>query len=125
MQNSSKSLSFLFVFAITSLYSSMTCLRPGAAIAKNTATKPLQAAEQPAVTSEPALLMLANAPAVKTAEAPKPVVNFKTAALGGNSVITFLRKLREYQLSWALFPLKRPDFIKGIYLCLLYTSRCV
>ncbi len=116
MQNSSKSLSFLFVFAITSLYSSMTCLRPGAAIAKNTATKPLQTDEQPAVTSEPALLMLANAPAVKTAEAPKPVVNFKTAALGGNSVITFLRKLREYQLSWALFPLKRPDFIKGIYL---------
>lgn len=115
MQNSTKSLSFMFVFAITSLYSSMTCLRPGAAIAQGTAAKQQVQAVQPAANG-PALMMLANAPAPKTAEAAKPAVNFKTAAMGGNSVLTFLHKLREYQLSWAQFPLKRPDFIKGIYL---------
>lgn len=123
MQNSTKSLSFLFVFAITSLYSSMTCLRPGAAIAQNKAVPAeAKAVAQPQHAEEktPELMKLANAPAVNStspeAAPAKQKINFKTAALGGNSVIAFLKRLREYQLSWAQFPLKRPDFIKGIYL---------
>ncbi len=121
MQNSTQSLSFVFVFAMTSLYSSMTCLRPGAAVAQNNVSKAkaLQTAELAAAPQQ-ALMVFSNAPAAKTAEvvppAGKPAVNFRTAALGGNSVVAFLHRLREYQLSWAQFPLKRPDFIKGIYL---------
>lgn len=96
---------------MTSLYSSMTCLRPSSVLAQ---LPPASVAE---VKKPEAMVKLGNiAPAPAPENTATKPVNFKTAALGGNSVIAFLHKLREYQLSWAQFPVKRPEFIKGIYL---------
>lgn len=113
MQKITRTLPFLFVFAMVSLYSSMTCLRGG----NITAAKP--AAEKPAAPAAAEKnVALANTPPVAAPEKPqnKEPINFRKAALGGNSVLAFLKKLREYQVSWAMLPVKRPDFIKGIYL---------
>lgn len=106
-----KTLPFLFVFAMVSLYSSMTCLGGAKATA----------AHHPAagvVVTKPEMPVAANtAPAQAT-------VSFSNAApqtaapetQKAKSVIGFLQKLREYQLSWAEFPIERPKFLKGIYL---------
>lgn len=113
MQKITRTLPFLFVFAMVSLYSSMTCLRGGNITAAKPATEK-QAA--PATASK--TVALANTPPVAAPEKPqnKEPISFRTAALGGNSVLAFLKKLKEYQVSWAMLPVKRPDFIKGIYL---------
>lgn len=115
MQNISRPLPFLFVMAIVSLYSSMTCLRAGSV----TAAKPQVEKAAGAATT----VALSNTPPAATAAETKPTgelkkepISFRTAALGNGSVLAFLKKLREYQVSWAMFPVKRPDFIKGIYL---------
>jgi hypothetical protein len=107
MQNTTRTLPFFFVFAVVSLYSSMTCLRGG----NVAAAKPVK---ENAVEKT---ISLANAaPIAPVAETKKEPINFRTAALGGNSVLAFLKKLQDYQLSWALLPIKRPEFLKGIYL---------
>lgn len=113
MQKIPRPLPFMFVFAIVSLYSSMTCLRGG----NVTAAGPTKV-KQNVVVTKPAenTVALAN---ISPAETPKPdkgPINFERAAMGGNSVLSFLKKLHEYQVSWAALPVKRPDFIKGIYL---------
>ncbi len=113
MQKINRTLPFFFVFAMVSLYSSMTCLKAGAA----TAAKPTDAKVHVTKAAEPEPnVALANTPPVTPAADKKEPINFKTAAMGGNSVLTFLKKLQEYQLSWAMFPMARPQFIKGIYL---------
>lgn len=106
-----KTLPFLFVFAMVSLYSSMTCLRSGKiAATKNPAVDVVvtKADAQPAVVAPVTQETVAfgnTAPVTATPENAK----FK-------SVIGFLQRLREYQLSWAEFPIERPKFLKGIYL---------
>lgn len=100
-------LPFAFVLAIVSLYSSMTCVRVTAApTAPLVETKAVQPAESPAP------VLLPNA---------APTEPEKSAALNTGSdkqppVLRFFQKLREYQLSWAQFRVKRPEFMKGIYL---------
>lgn len=99
------SLPLAFVFAFVSLYSSMTCTRVTAATAEPViVTKAQTAPETP--------VLLANA---APAEPQKPAAE-NTGSDNGPRVVRFLQKLREYQLSWAQFPVKRPDFMKGIYL---------
>jgi len=98
-------LPFAFVFAIVSLYSSMTCTRVAATSAETVVvTRPANPAPMP--------VMLANTAPV---EPPKPAAEIR-ADNKQPSIARFLQKLREYQLSWAQFPVKRPDFMKGIYL---------
>lgn len=99
------SLPLAFVVAFVSLYSSMTCTRVAAAPAETVVvSKPQEAAAAP--------VLLANA---APAEPEKPAVEAKDVDKQPR-VVRFLQKLREYQLSWAQFPVKRPDFMKGIYL---------
>lgn len=99
------SLPLAFVFAFVSLYSSMTCTRVTAAPAEPVVvTKAERAPEAP--------VLLANA---APAEPQKPAAE-NTGSDKQPRVVRFLQKLREYQLSWAHFPVKRPDFMKGIYL---------
>lgn len=92
-------LSLAFVFAIIALYSSMTCTRTAAANPV-IVTKNVQTAEPPAI--------LANTPPSSPEAGEHNTIT--------QSVVRFLERLREKQLSWAQFPVKRPDFIKGIYL---------
>ncbi len=99
------SLPFLFVFALVSLYSSMTCTRVAAAPAGTVVvSKPQGAAAAP--------VLLANA---APTEPEKPSAEIKENE-NQTGVVRFLQKLRAYQLSWSQFPIKRPEFIKGIYL---------
>lgn len=94
-----------FVFACVSLYSSMTCTRVTAAATTTVVVTKADNAHQ-------AHVLLANAaPTEPEKPAGEKRDNDKQPAL-----VRFLQKLREYQLSWAQFPVKRPDFIKGIYL---------
>jgi hypothetical protein len=94
-----------FVFAFVSLYSSMTCTRVTARAAEPViVTKAQSAPEAP--------VLLAN---TAPAEVQRPAAE-NTGSDNGPRVARFLQKLREYQLFWAQYPVKRPDFIKGIYL---------
>ncbi|GAB4422119.1 MAG: hypothetical protein OHK0011_00600 [Turneriella sp.] len=101
----STSLPLTFVFAFVSLYSSMTCTRVTAVPAEPVVVTKAERVPEAAV-------LLANA---APAEPQKPAAE-NTDSDKQARVVRFLQKLREYQLSWAQFPVKRPDFMKGIYL---------
>lgn len=94
----------VFFFACVSLYSSMTCTRVTAAPAGSAAAE--RSWQQP---TKPMLL----AHSAKSAPERPAAENSEEAQ---PRLLRFLQKLRDYQLSWALFPVKRPDFMKGIYL---------
>lgn len=116
MNNKPQTLPFLFVLSIVSLYGSMTCSRLSA-----TGEKPLANAENTVVITRSAAaetpVTLANAAPIKQDNtAPLETATAGVTAKGKKSVVAFLAKLRQYQLSWAQFPIKRPDFLKAIYL---------
>jgi hypothetical protein len=99
---------------MVSLYSSMTCLRTGTVQAQD--KKALSGVVQTKANGE-TLHLFANAgPGVRAEAADTKPANFRSALGGGKSVVAFLHKLRDYEMSLAHFPIKRPDFIKGIYL---------
>lgn len=101
---------------MVSLYGSMTCTRLSANTNADTENKIVvtRPGENGAVEQT---VVLANVPPQPTAtKAPVETATAGVAAKGKKSVVAFLKKLREYQLSWAQFPIKRPDFLKAIYL---------
>ncbi len=117
MNYPTKTLPFLFVFSIVSLYGSMTCTRLSASGEKQPTDTSVVITRSPAPTADAAPLALANAAPPQTeSKAPVEAATAGVAVKGKKSVVAFLKRLRQYQLSWAQFPTKRPDFLKAIYL---------
>ncbi len=114
-------LSFAFVLAFVSLYSSMTCSRVTAV-----AASPIVITRSEKVAPTNSASQFANAaPSQPASESTLPARPTPPALVkssqdryhnSASRVIAFLNKLRTYELSWALMPVPRPHFIKGIYL---------
>jgi len=107
MQKIQKTLPFFFVFAMVSLYSSMTCLKSTAQAA------PTFAAIEPIQNSA---VRFANVATTQSAPAPQASAIIQNSPAKQKTVVAFLKKLRSDQISWTELPTARPQFIKGIYL---------
>lgn len=125
MDINSRPFSFVFVMAFVSLYSSMTCLRSNIKninpIVQNFSNK--ASAQVFTTKTSGETTALANIVS-ETHNTPKEAQEKNSIQKKINSRVNqtnstlfpFLKKLREFRLSWANFPIKRPAFIKGIYL---------
>lgn len=109
MQKVQKTLPFFFVFAIVSLYSSMTCLKSSA----QAAPTPVVAAIEP---TENSPVRFANVASPQSIPVPQENTTPTNSHAQQKTVVAFLKKLRNDQISWTQMPTPRPQFIKGIYL---------
>ncbi|HRP69554.1 MAG TPA: putative glycoside hydrolase [Turneriella sp.] len=113
--------SFFFILAFVSLYSSMTCLRNEKTLKSAYAQKqsePIFTTNTDGETVALANTAPASQPTQDTALplTPKSQREKRVNPTDAKSLLTFIEKLQHHKFSWAHFPLKRPNFVKGIYL---------